>query len=363
MTLGLVMIVRNEAHGIADTLASVRSIIDHWTILDTGSTDGTQDVVRRELDGIPGTLHEEPFIDFAASRNRALELHGASTTFTLMLDSDDRVGGANYLKEFLDGDDLEYGAFLVERRGETSWWMPLVLRTEARWRYTGRVHECVAGPQGQIATSRVPVTSITQVRGARSVEASLARWQRDLELLKIDKLANPRNPRTSFYLAQTYECLGKLEAALLEYAHRVDLGGWRDEVFEAKLRIAKILHRTHRTTASWPTVQQAYLDAYAYDPSRAEPLVELAEHWRLAGNMACCYLFAAQAAALPMPASGLFVDRSVYEWRAADLMAISAYYVGGAAIDPGRRAAEIAARARPEDQRLATNRTFYEGVE
>jgi hypothetical protein len=40
--LGLVMIVKNEAHGIRETLESFKPFIDRWTILDTGSTDGTQ---------------------------------------------------------------------------------------------------------------------------------------------------------------------------------------------------------------------------------------------------------------------------------------------------------------------------------
>ena len=41
-TLGLVMIVKDEAATIQTTLASMRDHIDDWTIVDTGSTDGTQ---------------------------------------------------------------------------------------------------------------------------------------------------------------------------------------------------------------------------------------------------------------------------------------------------------------------------------
>ena len=41
-TLGLVMIVKDEAATIQTTLASMRDHIDEWTIVDTGSTDGTQ---------------------------------------------------------------------------------------------------------------------------------------------------------------------------------------------------------------------------------------------------------------------------------------------------------------------------------
>lgn len=36
--LGLVMIIKDENATIYDTLANVRGAIDHWTIVDTGST-------------------------------------------------------------------------------------------------------------------------------------------------------------------------------------------------------------------------------------------------------------------------------------------------------------------------------------
>ena len=41
-TLGLVMIVKDEVATINITLGSLRDHIDYWTIVDTGSTDGTQ---------------------------------------------------------------------------------------------------------------------------------------------------------------------------------------------------------------------------------------------------------------------------------------------------------------------------------
>lgn len=73
MTIALSMIVKNEAPVIARCLASVRPLIDYWLIVDTGSTDGTQDLVREILHDVPGMLYERRWHDFATNRNEALD--------------------------------------------------------------------------------------------------------------------------------------------------------------------------------------------------------------------------------------------------------------------------------------------------
>jgi FkbM family methyltransferase len=360
--IGLVMIVKNEAHGIVETLNSFRPFIDRWTILDTGSTDGTQELIKKTLDGIAGELHEEPFVDFSTSRNRALELHGTSTVFAVMPDSDDYLVDGATLRAFVearrDAGDEAYG--LNIRRGQLSYYLPLVMRTSARWRYSGRVHECCGRPGGQPASVQVPVAQLRQDPKPQSREASRARWHRDLELLKGDKLADPRSSRTSFYLAQTYECLGRPEDALAEYEWRIAIGGWAEETFEAMLRRAKILDALKR----WPEAELAFLEAYQFDARRAEPLFAIANHYYGLDQHALVYLFASRALALPKPNTALFVDAEIYEWRAADLVAISGFYLGkrlgdAQALAAGERAADRAIGGRPNDDRLRNNRSFY----
>ncbi len=91
--LQLALIVKNSADTIEETLKSFLPIIQghgplisYWTILDTGSTDGTQDIIQRTLAGVKGKLYEEPFVGFTHSRNRCLDLLGTRCKYTIMVD-------------------------------------------------------------------------------------------------------------------------------------------------------------------------------------------------------------------------------------------------------------------------------------
>jgi glycosyltransferase involved in cell wall biosynthesis len=356
--LGLVMIVKDEAHGIVDTLRSFAPVIDHWSILDTGSTDGTQKLIRQTLADIPGTLYEEPFVDFATSRNRILDLHGTTTTFAIMADSDDRLHAPLALHEFCASQrSAATPAYLLQRRGAVDYYLSLVTRTSAAPRYTGRVHECI----NFASSARAPQAYLTQEAKPQSLEASRARWHRDLKLLNDEVKSDPSNPRARFYLAQTYECLGMPDNALVEYERRIDLGGWAEEVYEAKFRRARIMDNTKRP---WPEVESAYLEAHRFAPGRAEPLFQIALHYYGIEAHALTYLFASRAMTLSKPDSPLFIDAAVYEWKAADLVAISAYYLGkqlddSSVLAMGRRAAKQAQAFHPSDARLNANLTFY----
>src|SRR5215467_9277232 len=90
-TICLSMIVRNEAHVIRRCLASVLPIIDHWVIVDTGSTDGTQDVVREFMHARPGTLVERAWVDFGHNRTEAFEYARQHADYVLVIDADETL--------------------------------------------------------------------------------------------------------------------------------------------------------------------------------------------------------------------------------------------------------------------------------
>lgn len=344
--LTLCMIVKNEAHGIARTLQSAKPWIDRWCILDTGSTDGTQKVIDREMAGVSGYLVEGPFVDFATTRNALLatviaiaDALAERPGFLLLLDADDVLEGGEALRAWLDGERVpeargalelsgmppERNAFYIRMSEQACEWSSArVVRASAvgseGWHYVGAVHEVLTHPSGRTPTITIPGVSIRHERGPVSAERMRARWTRDVELLRAAVEKDPKDARAVFYLARTYRQLGDTERAFASFDHRVALGGWREEVFESLRELGHVCDDNEKA--------RFLLAAYAHSPHRAEPLVDLAEFYRARNAHGPAFLFASRAAALPYPREGLFIDGAVYRWKAAALVSISAWYVG-----------------------------------
>ena len=359
--LTLTMIVKNEAHGIERTLASVRPYIDRWCILDTGSTDGTQGAVRAALRGVPGDLHEEPFIDFATTRNRGLDLCGRTTPFILWLDADDELRGGEALRAFLsrerDRPGAECDAHHVRVEiPDASFDSARVLHSASGWRFVGAVHEVLTHPERPPPAGRIQGLRILHAAQAESNARSRIRWERDVALLEREVSRNPSATRPAFYLGMTLLWLGRYQEAMRALARRIDLGGWAEEVFYAKLSRARAARGAE---LPWSEVLRLFLEAHAFAPHRAEPLFDVAMYYDAANDRALAMLFARRAYELPFPAGDtLFVEHEVYAWRAADLVGTHGYWLGELTL--GEAAARKAAEARPDDPRIARNLAFYE---
>ena len=73
--INLCIMVKNAGPQFEEMLIKNLPIFDKWTILDTGSTDETIDIINKILVGKKdGKLYQEPFINFRDSRNRLLDL-------------------------------------------------------------------------------------------------------------------------------------------------------------------------------------------------------------------------------------------------------------------------------------------------
>lgn len=352
------MIVKNEAPVIGRCLDAVRPFVDHWLIVDTGSTDGTQHLVRRHLAGLPGELHERPWRHFAHNRNEALALARAALgpgghDYLFFIDADETLTlPPGFARPALDADAYDLSC---DYDG-TSYRRCALVAARLPWRWEGVVHEViVCEPPARRVTLDGPRIVVAR-EGTRSRDPDT--FHKDAALLEEALRAEPDNARNVFYLAQSWRDADELQRAQQAYLRRATMGGWDEEVWYALYQVAVLAERLEAPPAE---VSFAYLRAYAARPSRAEPLVQLARWHRLRGEHALALLYARQAAATPRPDDLLFVDEAAYRWQALDELSVSAWYAGARA--DGAQALErlLAVQTLPADvrARAEANQRFY----
>jgi hypothetical protein len=181
---------------------------------------------------------------------------------------------------------------------------------------------------------------------------------RDLWLAKVER--NPEDARSVFFLAETSFQLDDFADARKWYARRVEMGGCEEEVYWAMFRLAASLAELGEP---WPDVQDAYLKAWEFRPTRAEALHAIAFRCRVDQRYWLGYLFAQRAAEIPLPEEDLFVlgyFAEVHAWRATDEQAVCAFWIGkhAEAFTLCRRLLARPDLPDPDRQRIAANRDF-----
>ena len=323
-TVCLNMIVKNEAHVIKRCLDSVRPLIDHWVIVDTGSTDGTQRLIREYMKDIPGQLIERPWVDFAHNRSEAIQSAAGKADYLLFMDADDFL-------EHSKGPslpDLSADAYQLEiRHNNITYKRTALVRETLQWRYLGVLHEYLVCNLPTFNSAILPDVFIRYgADGARSQIPAEEKYRRDAEILEKALVKDPGNARYMFYLGQSYRDAKMYEQALAAYDKRLSMVGFDEEVFCSLLQGARIAHQLGRQPSE---IVDRYLKAHEVRPSRAEALGSLSKYLREnKDRWTMAYLFAERAIQIPMTSDILFVEQEWYLWRCLDEYAVAAYWVG-----------------------------------
>ena len=330
-SIALCMIVKNEAAIIERCLASVRSLIDHVLIVDTGSTDGTQGIVRRWLDksGIPGEVVDEPWRDFAYNRTFALAKLREQTgiDYSLMIDADqviefDAGFDVEAFKAGLDCDlyDVKVGS------GSIVYLLPQLASNKIEIAYRGVLHEyreCPADSSREIAQGLLIREIHDSARGQDPLK-----YQKDAAVFEA-ALAGETDPfliaRYRFYLAQSYRDAGLPQPAIANYLERANLGGWHQEVFYSLYSVAKMKEQLGHPDDE---VVEAYLAAHRVCPSRVEPIYAAAQFCRKHGRYDQGYRLAKKHLYQPAPSSGLFVETWIFDHGLLDEFSVLAFWSG-----------------------------------
>jgi len=323
------MIVKNETHIIKECLDSIHRYIDYWVIVDTGSTDGTQELIKQYFaeKGIPGELHERPWVGFGENRTEALALCDGKADWAWMIDADDYIEGAFDFPLNIP-DEVDAWA-LKFARGEFKWWRTQIFRTGRGWKYIGILHEYPTIPDKQPNIGKLEggYEIVARTLGARNKDIDpVEKYKKDAEALEEALKTEPENVRYQFYLAQSYFDSQQWEKAEAAYIKRVQMGGWEEEQFYAAYRIALCRGLQNKP---WLEIQQAFLEAWEIRPTRAEPLHQLARVYRLMGHPRLAYLYAKMALEIPYPHDDiLFVSADVYKYAVLDEIGSTAFYAG-----------------------------------
>ena len=321
-TIVLCMIVKNEAPVIRRCLDSVRSIIDCWVIVDTGSSDGTQDIIREHLKDLPGELHERPWRDFAYNRSEALALARPRADYSLIIDADDTLE----VQEGFQFPELTADAYMLDIQDPPVRYQRMQLvRNTLPWHYKGVLHEfptCEgSGPPGHL-----PIVMRRNHDGARRRDPET--YRKDAAILENALLAET-DPfliaRYTFYLAQSYFDCGEKAKAIEAYLRRAGLGYWDQEVFFSLYKAAQLKEELGHDRDE---VVALYLRAFDAAPNRVEALHGASRLCRNAGRNQQGYEIAKRGLELTTPTDGLFVEPWIYEYGLLDELAVNAYWTG-----------------------------------
>lgn len=83
----ILILTFNSVDSIGETLASVHSLTDDVHVIDSGSTDGTLELVKT----FGATVHQHPFLNYGNQRNWAIDTIPARYGWQLHLDADEKV--------------------------------------------------------------------------------------------------------------------------------------------------------------------------------------------------------------------------------------------------------------------------------
>lgn len=317
-TLSLVMIVRNEEKVIERCLNSVKKYIDYWVIVDTGSTDNTPDIIIRTLEGIPGELHREPWVNFGYNRTQSLEFAKGKADYLLLCDADEQL----VFSETFDSDDLIEDAYLLSYVGSLDYAVPYLISNKHDWKYVGVTHEYLES----IDRTDLPVKydKIT-ILDFKDGGFKQGKFERDIQLLEEGLKQEPDNSRYKFYLANSYRDVNNFQKAIKWYQRVIDDNGWTEEVtcaYENMGYCYENLGEQDKAISIW-------LSGYEYNTSRMECLYNAVRLFRIQSKPHLAYHLGMLAKSIPYPEQDiLFVKRDYYTIEIFYELSISSYYVG-----------------------------------
>ena len=349
--LALNFICKDESHVIETMLNSAKDVVDLIVANDTGSTDGTQQIIKNfgEKHGIPTYVFERPFDDFEKSRNHAMQklkdvvnelgwdpnkVHG------FWFDCDEQlITDPGFRKEQFTKDLYMINTYI----GNMKYTRNTFFKVSKPFRWYGPVHEFIVCDEQNITSGLAENIKV-------DVKMTGNSWQGDISKKYISHahkletyIANDRqDPRWIFYTAQSYhdsasmkdnkeENEERLRRSLKYYRERVSRNdGYPEEIFYSQYRIGTIMRILEDP---WNLTHQELLKAYSIDPLRGESIKVIIDYYLQMNEWHMAYMYTKFAKMNfhmknPYPQRLLFVDEATYVWKIAEAHSAACFYTG-----------------------------------
>lgn len=236
----LTMIVKNESKIITRLLDSLIPIIDMISIVDTGSTDNTKEIISKwgEEHQIPTKVHFEPFQNFGYNRSHSVKI--ARETFPgadyFLLSDADFIWEIN--PDIFDKRLLFEDKYSVTQYSDTNEYPNIrLLNNILKWHCVGVTHEYWDAIPGQRDSTEGYIKGL-RIKDIEDGGAKADKYERDYRLF-TEAFKTEKDPfligRYKFYFAQTLKCMQRYREAIVAYQDKIDYQGSRNyqEIFHS----------------------------------------------------------------------------------------------------------------------------------
>lgn len=352
MELSLCMIVKNEEDVLERCLESVRETVEEIIIVDTGSTDKTEEIARKYTDHVYHFPWNE---DFSDARNFAFSK--ATKEYCMWMDADDVLEQQDkmallHMKKLSSGQEdvimMRYHVSFDEQgKPVYSYYRERIVRNNEKYRFKGRVHEAIT-PSGNIVYSEIAVTH----RKIHTAEPG-----RNLHIYEAQKEAGEAfSPRDQFYYGRELYFNGRYLDAIAVLETFLEEGkGWRENNIEACRTLALCYAKLEKRSKA----RQALTASFEYDIPRAEVCCDLGGQFMVDSQYEQAIFWYEQALGKKRDdTSGAFVSPDCYEYLPSIQLCVCYDRLGE--IEKARQYNEKAGQFKPGSDAYQYNRLYFE---
>jgi len=316
-TICLCAIVKNEEKIFPRLINSCKHLLDYWIVIDTGSTDNTIAIVKEQLEGIPGEIHESPFINFGHNRTELVQKAKGKADYLLLMDADMMIVADKRFNK----SDLAADMYQIRYEGNIDFSQPLFVSGHIDWFYEGYTHEYLT-TKGSFKVETHPFLRVSHGYdgGSRG-----DKYNRDIKLCTQEIADHPGRSRPHFYLGQTHQNMGNYDEAIKSYQKRIQMGGWAEEIYYSLYQVGICLYLSKDIDSA---ILQ-FTEAYNTRPIRFEALFMMGQLFREKKKYSVAKIFFEKVLKMPYPKNDiLFIHRTQYDYLADFELGICNYWLG-----------------------------------